>query len=108
MATYTELTLEQAEALGALFGVRTRAVAPVPAGSVNSNYRLELDGGAALFARVYEEQDQQGAEGEARLLAHFSEHGVSTPRPLSRVDGGGFTVVIDGRVGPRPLALFPW
>jgi len=108
MATYTELTLEQAQALGTIFGVRARRVTAVPAGSVNSNYRLELEDGSALFARVYEEQDQQGAEGEARLLDHFAAQGVSTPRPLPRVDGGGFTVLMDGRVGPRPLALFPW
>jgi len=108
MATYTELTLEQAEALGTIFGVRARGVTAVPAGSVNSNYRLELDDGTALFARIYEEQDQQGAEGEARLLDHLARHGVLTPRPLPRGDGGGFTVLVDGRIGPHPLALFPW
>jgi homoserine kinase type II len=80
-----------------------------------------LPGDRALFARVYEEQDASGAELEARLLDHLALHGVATPRPLPRRDGGGFTFPLanDGKGaeraarGPhapasRPVALFPW
>jgi len=117
MATYTELTIEQAKALGIAFGLDVRAVTGVPAGSVNSNYRLELADGTPLFARIYEEQGREGAEGEARLLDHLASHGVPTPRPLPRRDGAGFTWVLDIPSRPstegeaqtaRPVAVFPW
>jgi homoserine kinase type II len=109
MATYTPLTLEQAQAVGGTFGLDVRAVFPVPAGSVNSNYRLEIERGGAIFARIYEEQDRAGAEAEARLLDHLARHGVSTPRPLPRQDGAGFTARLQGAAEQeRPVALFPW
>lgn len=114
MATFTELTLDQAKAVGDAFGLSVTAVAGIPAGSVNSNYRLTLDGGSTLFARVYEEQDAKGAELEARLLDHLASHGVVTPRPLARRDGKGFTCPLpsggttSNAPAARPVALFPW
>jgi homoserine kinase type II len=108
MATYTELPLEQARTVGAEFGVRVAEAVGVPAGSVNSNYRFVLDDKRVLFARIYEEQDRTGAEGEARLLDHFARNGVATPRPLPRSDGKGFTAALDTERGPRAIALFPW
>jgi homoserine kinase type II len=113
MATYTQLTLDQAQEVGAAFGLEVAEVTGVPAGSVNSNYRLMLGGGTPIFARVYEEQDRAGAEGESRLLDHLARHGVSTPRPLPRKDGTGFTFHLEvppsGDLGSRrAVALFPW
>src|SRR5580765_6434086 len=113
MATYTQLTLDQAQEVGATFGLEVAEVTGVPAGSVNSNYRLTLADRTPIFARVYEEQDRAGAEGEARLLDHLARHGVSTPRPLPRKDGTGFTfelgVPASGDLGSvRAVALFPW
>src|SRR5260221_9355958 len=102
MATYTALTLEQARTVGASFGLRVAEGLAVPAGSVNSNYRLVLEDRRGLFARVYEEQDRKGAEGESRLLDHLAQNGVSTPRPLPRTDGRGFTDLIGtGAAGAR-------
>jgi homoserine kinase type II len=110
MATYTPLPLAQAQAAGQAFGLDVRAVVPVPAGSVNSNYRLEVHHGGPFFARIYEEQDRAGAEAEARLLDHLATHGVATPRPLPRADGAGFTAETSASAGEtrRPIALFPW
>ncbi len=113
MATYTQLTLDQAQEVGRTFGLDVAKVIGVPAGSVNSNYRLELTDTTPIFARVYEEQDRVGAEGEARLLDHLARHGVSTPRPLARKDAAGFTcelrVPASGELGARrAVALFPW
>jgi homoserine kinase type II len=114
MATYTELSLDQARILGRAFGLDVTGVAGIPAGSVNSNYRLSLADGTTLFARVYEEQDSDGAEGEARLLDHLARHGVATPRPLPRCDRAGFTSTLEcsgggtGNMSLRPVALFPW
>jgi homoserine kinase type II len=97
MATFTELAIDQAKVLGQVFGLDVTAVAGIPAGSVNSNYRLTLRDGTALFARVYEEQDSVGAESEARLLDHLARSGVATPRPLPRRDGAGFTFALEAR-----------
>jgi homoserine kinase type II len=110
MATYTPLSLANAAAVGRAFGLDVRAVVPVPAGSVNSNYRLDVHGRGPIFARIYEEQDRAGAEAEARLLDHLASRGVGTPRPLPRVDGGGFTAETQGPSASerRPVALFPW
>jgi homoserine kinase type II len=109
MAAYTELTLKQAEIVGRAFGLTVAGVTSIPAGSVNSNYRLMLDTGGWFFARIYEEQDQSGAEGEARLLDHLAAAGVVTPRPLPRGDGAGFTFRLElPGGGARPVALFPW
>ena len=104
MATYTAFSLREARRIGAEFGLDVRGVVGIAAGSVNSNYRLEIGGGERVFARVYEEQDRDGAESEASLLTHLARHGVVTPRPLPRRDGAGFTGLVCG----RPVALFPW
>src|SRR4051812_43749958 len=82
MAAYTELNPAQSKIIGRAFGLRVVDVTSIPAGSVNSNYRFTLEGGAWMFARVYEEQDQLGAEGESRLLDHLATQGVLTPRPV--------------------------
>ena len=115
MAVYRELGREQAAELGAAFGVEVKGFEPIAAGSVNSNYRLELAGGKRAFARIYEEQDRAGAEGEAQLVDHLARHGVPTPRPFQRADGlGGFIWLLpggaDGRPASqgRPVAMFPW
>jgi homoserine kinase type II len=80
----------------------------IPAGSVNSNYGVELapDGSARprrVFLRVYEEQDAEGARAEARLLAHVAARGVHTPAPLNARDGSPI-----GELAGKPAALFPW
>jgi homoserine kinase type II len=119
MAAYTRLSRETAISLGREFGLDVAAVLPVPAGAVNSNYRLTLADGGSVFARIYEEQDRDGAEGEARLLDHLAGRGVVTPRPIARKDGRGFTFLLEsadsaavdgqpGRAGARPVAVFPW
>jgi homoserine kinase type II len=104
MATYTPLRPEEARRIGAEFGLDVTGVVGIAAGSVNSNYRLSTASGQRVLARVYEEQDGDGAEGEARLLDHLARGGVATPRPLCRLDGAGFT----STVAERPVSLFPW
>jgi homoserine kinase type II len=84
----------------------------VPAGSVNSNYRLEVgpaaDSRAArrYFVRLYEEQDRAGAEREARLLRYLSAHGVATPAPISWSSSDHDAVITT--LSERPAALFSW
>ena len=80
MATFTRFELSDARAVGRSFGIEVSAVAPVPAGSVNSNYRLETVAGESFLARIYEEQAQDKPEevrpkiAEGRLAKWLDEH----------------------------------
>lgn len=104
MAILTPLPEPEGRALGALFGLDVAGVRGIPAGSVNSNFALELAGGGRAFLRVYEEQGLDGAARELALLDHLSRHGVDTPRPLARLDRAGFFATHAG----KPVAVFPW
>jgi homoserine kinase type II len=103
MAVLTQLPVASARAIALRFGLDVIGVRGIPAGSVNSNFELSLAGGGRVFLRVYEEQNLLSAAGEARLLEHLAAHGVQTPRPLAR-DDGGFLAEHAG----KPVALFPW
>jgi homoserine kinase type II len=74
----------------------------IEAGTVNTSYALEL-GRGRYFLRLYEEQDQTGAEAEARLLLHLAAAGVSTPAPVPARDG----VMVRALAG-KAAAIFPW
>src|SRR5687768_6934894 len=98
MAVLTAFDLDDARALGALFGLDVARVTGIPAGSVNSNFRLDLVNGQRLFLRIYEEQGMEAAEREARLLAALAGAGVPTPAPLPRL----------AEHHGKPVAVFPW
>jgi homoserine kinase type II len=110
MAALTPFSLSDAATLlagyeaGALPGPSSAltAVIPVLLGTVNSSYALEF-GARRCFLRIYEEQDHDGARGEAARLEHLAARGVRTPPPLARRDG---TFV--GTVKEKPAVLFPW
>jgi homoserine kinase type II len=105
MALLTPVSLDDARRLGALYGLDVASIAPIPAGSVNTNLALSLAGGGRAFLRVYEEQTLATAPGEARLLNHLASHGVPTPRPLPlAATPGAFIAEHAG----KPVAVFPW
>lgn len=108
MATYTQLTLEQASERLCAFGLDAVEIAPIERGTVNSNYRVETGSGRSVFVRIYEERDRNEAEAEARLLEHLASASVPTPCPMPRLDGRGFTVEHVANEQSRPLAVFPW
>ncbi|MFI5302961.1 MAG: homoserine kinase [Polyangiales bacterium] len=104
MATFTELPREIAESLVARHAIGALIdVGPIPAGSVNSKYRLRVRGDddreSLYFLRIFEEQRDDGAAYEAQLLEHLSTRGVPTPRPFPRTE-----ITVEG----KPLALFPF
>lgn len=103
MAILTPLDLTAAARIGALYGLDVRGVHGVLAGSVNSNFALELASGERVFLRIYEEQGHDAAVREAALLDHLARGGVPTPRPLARSDAG-FVAEHAGKA----VALFPW
>ena len=79
-----------------------RSARGIEAGTVNTSYALDLEGGR-FFLRIYEEQGSAGAEAEARLLLHLAASGVKTPAPVVGRDGAMVRTVAG-----KPAAVFPW
>ncbi len=103
MAVLTPITIEEARRLATEYALgELGELTGIPAGSVNSNFRLNL-GGRPVFLRVYEEQGAVGAAREAAMLEHLAAAGVPTPAPLRRKDGS-----LVSTVRGKPAALFPW
>ncbi|MDI1451360.1 homoserine kinase [Polyangium sp. 6x1] len=105
MGIFTALSQEDAQALGARFGLAVTGAHGLDAGSVNTSYELAIEGGGRVFLRIYEGADAASAAREARLLAHLAERGVPTPRPLELASGGGAFVA---EHAGKPAVVFPW
>jgi homoserine kinase type II len=104
LAILTQVSLEEVRAfLEDYVEAPVQGLKPIPAGTVNSSYAVELAGQGPRFLRIYEEQDRGGALGEAQLLAHLADRGVKTPPPLRRRDGE-----LVGVLHGKPAVLFPW
>src|SRR6478609_1392627 len=103
MALLTELTLSAATPLAKLFNLELRAIEPLTAGSVNSNFRLTDAAGRIYFARLYEEQDAAGAAREHAVVAALDDAGVPVVRGLRQADGSSLAD-FEGKA----FAVFPW
>ncbi|HVU04730.1 MAG TPA: homoserine kinase [Polyangiaceae bacterium] len=103
MGLFTELPLDEAQRLGRAYAVEVTEVTPLGAGSVNSNFRLAAADGRTFFARVYEEQDVDGADGELRLLTELASLGLPVAAPLRRGDGS----LVSIHRG-KPFSMYPW
>ncbi|HKA91404.1 MAG TPA: homoserine kinase [Haliangiales bacterium] len=102
MGTFTPVEALDLDATAAAFGLpAVRRAAPLWAGTINSNFRLDTDAGA-FFLRVNEGKREDEVAYEAALVAHLAEDGVPTPRPVASGDRPF------ARVGGRLLTLFPW
>ncbi len=104
MAFFTPLSLEDAKRIGERYGLNVEAVRGIPEGSVNSNYAIRTAGGGRVFLRIFEEQAQESAAREARMLDHLAARGVPTPKPIARIDEPGFVCSF----AEKPVAIFPW
>ncbi len=103
MAVLTPITIAEARSLAAEYALGPLGdLSGIPAGSVISNFTLNL-GGRRIFLRIYEEQDGAGAAREAAMLERLAGSGVPTPPPIPRRDGG-----LVSSVRGKPAALFPW
>jgi homoserine kinase type II len=103
MALLTELSLASAAPLAKVFNLDLRKIEPLTAGSVNSNFRLTDSAGKVYFARLYEEQDHEGAVREHAVVAALDDAGVPVVRALP-AKGGGSLADFDGKA----FAVFPW
>ena len=73
MAIYTELDRQDLERVCAAFGLGAlRLSSPVPEGSINTNYRLETEGGR-FFLRHTTVRSEADLRFEAALLGHLAQ-----------------------------------
>ncbi|MGH7282839.1 MAG: homoserine kinase [Polyangiaceae bacterium] len=79
---------------------------PLEAGSVNSNFALEL-GAGRFFLRLYEEQDFDGARRDADTAAELAKAGVPTPAPIERRLEGPHGSLL-GELAHKPAVILPW
>ncbi len=85
MAVLTSIELSAAQQIGSEYGLDVVAIRGILAGSVNTNYECTLASGGRTFLRIYEEQGEEGALREIRLLHHLASRGVKTVEPLPRL-----------------------
>lgn len=103
MALLTSLPLSDAQRLGREFGLEVSKIEALSVGSVNSNFALTTVSGERYFARLYEEQDRDGALSEVALVRALAGAGVPVVQCLSRADGAGV-----GDFHGKAFAVFPW
>ncbi len=103
MAQYTSLDDADLQSIAARFGLGSvHACAPLWAGTINSNFRLETERGR-VFLRVNEGKSRDDVAYEAELVTFLAARGVPTPCPLVAIDGLPYA-----DLGGRLLTLFPW
>lgn len=104
MALLTALSFEDATQLLSGYGLTLTSLSPLVEGSVNSNFFLEAvrDGEKqSLFARIYEEQQDEGALFELKVSLALAEAEIPVARPLARQDGS-----LLAHAGGKPFAVY--
>jgi homoserine kinase type II len=103
MAEWRKLAEADVRAILRDFGVTGyREHHPIAVGTINTNVRVESDGGT-LFLRVNEGKSLDDVGREAAIVAHVAEHGVPTPVPLVAAAGQPFVLWKE-----QIVSLFPW
>lgn len=87
MALLTALSFDECRSLLGAYGLELASLQAMEAGSVNSNFLLELTDGTPLFARIYEEQGPVGATFEIEVNEALAGAGVAVALPLRTRDG---------------------
>jgi homoserine kinase type II len=106
MGTFRRLSDADLVALLAQFGVTGyRRATPIAAGTVNTNFAVELQEGqqiARRFLRINEGKAREDVVREAAIVEHVAARGVTTPRPLHTRTGEPF-----GTWDGAYVSLFP-
>lgn len=103
MGEYRRLSTDDLRAVLSAYGLSGyRAHTPIAAGTINTNVRVEADGGP-WFLRVNEGKPRAEVEREAAIVEHVAARGLATPVPLRARDGACFVPLGDALV-----SLFPW
>ena len=98
----TDLSLDEMRRILAPLDLRPRRMARVDKGTINSNFRVDTDGGT-VFVRVNEGKRESDVRYEGQLLWHLGARRFATPQPLRTATGESF-VVDEGRL----VTVFPW
>jgi homoserine kinase type II len=101
-AAKTELSLDELGRILQPFDLRPRRARALAAGTVNSNFRVDSDGGT-LFVRVNENKSEADVRYEGALLWHLGARRFPTPQPLRRSDGQPYAMH-----GEKCITVFPW
>lgn len=102
MAAFTQLEDRDVRALAAKFHLgAVRDWAPIAAGTVNSNFRIDTAGGR-FFLRINEGKTEADVRYEADVVDALAAAGVPTPRPL-RAGGRPYA-----RHGNQFASAFAW
>lgn len=105
MGRFTALGTDDAAALAARFGLgAVRRLTAIDAGTINSNFIVDTDGGR-YFLRINEGKQRDEVAWEAALVERLAAGGVPTPVPLAVADGSGdrFAAWRD-----KWISVFPW
>jgi homoserine kinase type II len=102
----TDLSPDELRRALAPFDLRPLHVAPVEKGTVNSNFRVDTDGGA-VFLRVNEGKRESDVRYEGALLWHLGARRFPTPQPLRTATGEPYSAVAIGGAR-RFVTVFPW
>jgi homoserine kinase type II len=103
MAEWRKLAEADVRAILRDFGAEGyRAHLPIAVGTINTNVRVETDGGT-LFLRVNEGKSRDDVGREAAIVAHVAARGVPTPVPRTARSGQPFVSWKD-----QIVSLFPW
>jgi homoserine kinase type II len=103
MAEWRRLDAEDVRAILRDFGrAGYRSHQPIAVGTINTNVRVETDGGP-LFLRVNEGKSLDDVSREAAIVAHVAARGVPTPVPLASTAGQPFAAWRD-----QLVSVFPW
>lgn len=103
MAVYTQLANEDiATLLDATYGLGKLALAVgIAQGVENSNYLIEMEGGAKYILTLYEKRVAAAdVPFFLELMQHLAAQGIACPEPVARRDGA-----LWGEVAGRPAAL---
>jgi homoserine kinase type II len=109
MGTFRTLSQSDVEEILGLFGQNGHPTAvPIAAGTVNTNFAVQLEspgGGAAArrFLRINEGKTRDDVVREAAIVEHVAARGVPTPRPIHARDGLPFALWQGAFI-----SLFPW
>jgi homoserine kinase type II len=104
MAQFRTLTADDVREILETFAdvAAYRSHAPVAAGTINTNVRVETADGT-LFLRINEGKTKDDVAREAAIVSHAAAHGVPTPAPLRTRAGAPFAAW-KGELA----SVFPW
>jgi homoserine kinase type II len=103
MGLFTELPPEDAAAIARRYGLGdVRALTPIPAGTINSNFALETDRGR-YFVRINEGKREAEVAWEAALVGDLAAAGIPAPVPLAPEGGPPYLAWRD-----RWISVFAW